>query len=85
LRKDTEGPESGPSARGGEGEVSKRPAITFHIRIRLRTEAARRNSADSYAASPSERSRADFGCAPTAAAAGSPSLKRIMVGIDITP
>src|SRR5581483_11380748 len=38
-----------------------------------------------YSASPSERSIAPFGCAPTTAAAGSPFLNRIIVGIDITP
>ena len=34
---------------------------------------------------PSARSIAPFGCAPMTAAAGSPSRKRIIVGIDITP
>jgi 8-oxo-dGTP diphosphatase len=37
------------------------------------------------ATSPSARSSADFGWAPTAAAAGAPSLNRIIVGIDMTP
>ncbi len=34
---------------------------------------------------PSERSIAPFGCAPITAADGSPSLKRIIVGIEATP
>ena len=34
---------------------------------------------------PSARSRAPFGCAPVTATAGSPSRKRIIVGIDMTP
>ena len=34
---------------------------------------------------PRARSIAPFGCAPMTAAAGSPSRKRIIVGIDITP
>ena len=34
---------------------------------------------------PRRSSSIDFGMAPTAAAAGSPSLNRISVGIDITP
>ena len=38
-----------------------------------------------YAVRPSERSSAPLGCAPTANAAASPPLKRIMVGIDATP
>ena len=36
-------------------------------------------------ARPSERSIALLGCAPTTAAAGSPFLKRIIVGIEATP
>ena len=35
--------------------------------------------------SPSGRSRAPFGCAPIAAAAGSPSLNRTIVGIEAIP
>ena len=35
--------------------------------------------------SPRPRSIAPFGCAPITAAAGSPSLKRMIVGIDWTP
>ena len=80
-RRNTEGPDAGPSVRGGEGEASKRLATFF-----LPGYASRRKSGrDIYAARPSVRSSADFGCAPTAAAAGAPSLNRIIVGIDMTP
>jgi hypothetical protein len=38
-----------------------------------------------FSESPSWRSSAPLGCAPSAAAAGSPSLKSTMVGIDAIP
>ena len=38
-----------------------------------------------FSESPSWRSSAPFGWAPSAAAAGSPSLKRTMVGIEAIP
>src|SRR5262245_5216644 len=38
-----------------------------------------------YAARPSAFSRAPFGCAPIVCAAGAPSSKRMMFGIDWTP
>ncbi len=40
---------------------------------------------DSDQTRPSERSSADLGWAPIAAAAGSPSLKRTIVGIEAIP
>ena len=42
-------------------------------------------SASYSAARPSERSSAPLGCAPTATWDGSPSLKRIIVGIEAIP
>src|SRR5262245_12677543 len=42
-------------------------------------------SSVAYAARPSARSRALFGCAPIVCARGWPSSNRIMFGIDMTP
>ena len=82
LKKQPKGRWIGPSVRGGGGGSLERnlPAKTSYQDTRPDGRAG-----VVYAASPSERSSADLGCAPIAAAAGSPSLKRIIVGIDMTP
>jgi len=61
----------GPSVGEGEGEASNKSSCKEpSYRIRLRAEGPE----SCYAARPSERSSEAFGCAPTAAAAGAPSL-----------
>ena len=63
----------------GEGEASNKTCCKWlPIRLRLACEVRKRQ-----AAKPSDFSSIVFGWAPTAAAAGSPSLNRIIVGIDM--